>query len=100
MNKGYWVVAYRSVADEVALKAYGKLAEQAIAANGGSILLRSATPVAQENGLEERTVVVEFASFELAQQVYAGEAYQLALRTLGSGADRDFRIVEGVAQPA
>lgn len=34
MNKGYWVAAYRSVSDESILKAYGKLAERAIAVNG------------------------------------------------------------------
>ena len=32
MNKGYWVVAYRSISDESALKTYGELAGAAIAA--------------------------------------------------------------------
>jgi uncharacterized protein (DUF1330 family) len=97
MNKGYWVVAYRSVSDESVLKTYGKLAERAIAANGGTILVRSADAIAQEAGLKQRTVIVEFASFEQAQRVYASEAYQAALRALGVAAERDFRIVEGAA---
>jgi uncharacterized protein (DUF1330 family) len=99
MNKGYWVVAYRSVSDESALKAYGKLAEVAIAANGGSILARTTGGLeVHEAGLKQRTVVVEFTSFELAQRTYASEAYQTALRALGTAAERDFRIVEGVDQ--
>jgi uncharacterized protein (DUF1330 family) len=99
MNKGYWIVAYRSVSDEFALKAYGKLAEVAIAANGGSILVRTSGGIeVHEAGLQQRTVVVEFASFEQAQRMYASEAYQAALRALGTAAERDFRIVEGLDQ--
>jgi uncharacterized protein (DUF1330 family) len=37
MKKGYWVVAYRSVLDESALKEYGKLAIPAIEAGGGKV---------------------------------------------------------------
>jgi uncharacterized protein (DUF1330 family) len=99
MNKGYWVVAYRSISDESALKAYGKLAEVAIAANGGAILARTTGGLeAHEAGLKQRTVIVEFASFEQAQRTYASEAYQAALRVLGTAAERDFRIVEGSDQ--
>ncbi|HWX00729.1 DUF1330 domain-containing protein [Collimonas sp.] len=99
MNKGYWVVAYRSISDESALKAYGELAAVAIAANGGTLLARTTGRLeVHEAGLQQRTVVVEFASFEQAQRTYASEAYRTALRALGTGAERDFRIVEGVDQ--
>jgi uncharacterized protein (DUF1330 family) len=35
MKKGYWVVVYRSVSDESAVKAYGALALSAVEAFGG-----------------------------------------------------------------
>ncbi|AMO95303.1 hypothetical protein CFter6_2635 [Collimonas fungivorans] len=99
MNKGYWVVAYRSISDESALKAYGALAGVAIAANGGTILARTSDGLeVHEAGLKQRTVLVEFSSFEHAQRTYASEAYQAALRVLGTAAERDFRIVEGSGQ--
>ncbi|MGB7196070.1 MAG: DUF1330 domain-containing protein [Collimonas pratensis] len=99
MNKGYWVVAYRSISDESALKTYGELAGAAIAANGGTLLARTTGGLeVHEAGLKQRTVVVEFPSFEKAQRTYASEAYQAALRALGTAAERDFRIVEGVDQ--
>jgi uncharacterized protein (DUF1330 family) len=41
-------------------------------------------------------VIVEFASFELAQAAYESKAYKEALAVLGGGAVRDVRIVEGV----
>jgi uncharacterized protein (DUF1330 family) len=97
MKRGYWVVAYRAVSDESALKEYGKLAVPAIEAGGGKTLIRTADAIEpRESGLKQRTVVMEFESFEKAVAVYKSAAYQAALKALGSGADRDFRIVEGV----
>lgn len=96
MKKGYWIVAYRSISDESAVKAYSAIAGPAIESLGGRLLTKSASQVqAHEAGLQQRTVVVEFDSFDSAVAVYESEAYQRALRALGSGAERDFRIVEG-----
>jgi uncharacterized protein (DUF1330 family) len=98
MKKGYWVVSYRSVSDESALKRYGELAVPAIAAGGGKFLVRTADAVEpHESGLKQRVVVIEFENFEKAIATHNSEAYQAALKALGSGAERDFRIVEGTA---
>jgi uncharacterized protein (DUF1330 family) len=97
MKKGYWVVAYRSVSDESALKEYGKLAIPAIEAGGGKALIRTADAIEpREAGLKQRIVVMEFETFEKAVATYNSPAYQAALKALGSGAERDLRIVEGV----
>ena len=40
---------------------------------------------------------MEFESFERALATYNNAAYQAALKVLGSAAERDLRIVEGVA---
>jgi len=96
MKKGYWVVAYRSISDESALKAYGALAVPAVQAFGGRFLTGSTSRVqAHEAGLQQRTIVVEFDSYDAALAAYRSEAYQKALQALGSGAERDYRIVEG-----
>jgi uncharacterized protein (DUF1330 family) len=52
--------------------------------------------VAREQGVKERTVVVEYPSLEKATAAYDSAAYAQALKALGDGALRDFRIVEGV----
>ncbi|QNI30438.1 DUF1330 domain-containing protein [Alloacidobacterium dinghuense] len=96
MKKGYWIVSYRSISDQSAVKAYGALAGPAIESLGGRLLTRSASQVqAHEAGLQQRTVVVEFDSFDTAVAAHESEAYQKALQALGSGAERDFRIIEG-----
>ena len=97
MKKGYWVVAYRSIPDTSAQKAYGALAVPVVQSFGGRFLTMSASHIqAHEAGLERPTVLVEFDSYEIARSAHESEAYQKALQALGSGVDRDFRIVEGV----
>lgn len=96
MKKGYWVVSYRAISDESALAAYGALAVPAIQAFSGRVLTRSTSRVqAYEAGLPQRAILVEFDSYEIALAAHESEAYQKALQALGSGAERDFRIVEG-----
>ena len=98
MAKGYWVVAYRSVSNEAVLKHYGELAGPAIAAGGGKMIIRTADAIEpRESGLKQRTVVTEFESFEKALATYNSPAYEAARKVLGSAADRDFRIVEGIS---
>ena len=97
MKKGYWVVAYSSISDESGVKAYAALAGPALQSLGGRALTSSTSQVqAREVGLPLRTVVVEFDSYEIALAARESEAYKKALQALGSGAERDFRIVEGV----
>ncbi|MGA2584556.1 MAG: DUF1330 domain-containing protein [Tepidisphaeraceae bacterium] len=96
MKKGYWVVAYRSISDESAVKTYAALAGPAIQSSGGRVLTRSMSQLqVYEAGIPQRAIVVEFDSYDIAVAARESEAYQAALHALGSGAQRDFRIVEG-----
>src|SRR5271156_794997 len=96
MKKGYWVVAYRSISDESAVKAYGALALPAVESYGGRFLTRSTSQIqAHEAGLQLRTILVEFDSYDIALAARKSEAYQGAVQAFASGAERDFRIVEG-----
>ena len=96
MKEGYWVVAYRSISDASAVKAYGALAMTAVQSFSGRFLTMSASQMQpHEAGLQQPTVLVEFDSYDIARSARESDVYQKALRALGSGADRDFRIVEG-----
>ena len=46
--------------------------------------------------MPQLTIVVEFESYDRASAACKSEAYKKALEALASGAERDFRIVEGV----
>ena len=96
MAKGYWVSCYRSVTNPDALGAYAKLAGPAIEAGGGTFLARGGRVQAYEAGVAERTVVVEFPSFEQAVATHDGEAYRAAAAKLEGAVERDLRVVEGV----
>ncbi len=96
MPKAYLVTTYRSITDADKLAAYAKLAAPAIAAAGGRFLVRGTPARVMENGVKERTVVVEFGTLAAALGFYEDPAYQAAMQALDGGADRDMRIVEGL----
>ena len=96
MPKGYWISCYRSISNPDKLAAYAKLAAPAIQSGGGKFIVRGPADKAYEQGLKQRTVVVEFESLAKAHAVHDGPGYQEALGALGDGVERDFRIVEGV----
>lgn len=97
MAKAYWIATYRSIKNPDALAAYAKLAAPAVQAGGGKFLVRGMPSKTYESGLNQRAVVIEFDSVAQATAAHDSAAYQEALKLLGNGAERDIRIVEGVA---
>ena len=97
MAKAYWVNTYRSISNTAAFEAYARLAGPAIESGGGRFLVRGSPAKTYESGLMQRVVVIEFESMEQAVKTHDSDGYQAALKALDNGADRDIRIVEGVA---
>ena len=97
MPRGYWITAYRAVRDKDKLAKYATLAAPAIAAGGGRYLVRGEAAHVYEAGIKTRTIVIEFDTVAAALATHDSPAYQEALAALGDGAERDIRIVEGVA---
>ncbi len=96
MAKGYWVSCYREVKDPEALAAYAELAGPAVAQHGGRMLARGGQVTAYEAGLANRTVVIEFDSYDQALAARESDEYAAALERLEGAVVRDFRVVEGV----
>jgi uncharacterized protein (DUF1330 family) len=97
MAKAYWISAYRSVSNPEALAAYAKLAGPSLTAAGGKFLARGEAAVTKEQGVKQRTVLIEFESVAAALAAYDSPCYKEALAALGSNAVvRDIRIIEGV----
>ena len=97
MGKGYIVVTYRKINSQDKWAAYAKLAAPAIQKAGGKFIVRGAPAKVFESGMKERVVIVEFDNVHKAMAAHDTPDYQAALKALGDGADRDFRIVEGVS---
>ncbi len=95
MPKAYWISTYRSVNDPDKLAAYAKLAGPSITAGGGRFLARGEPAKVYEQGLMQRTVLIEFDSVAQAIATHDSPGYQAALVALGNGAEREIRIVEG-----
>jgi uncharacterized protein (DUF1330 family) len=96
MGKGYIVVTYRSIRDQDKWAAYAKLAAPAVQKAGGKFIVRGMPSKVYEAGIKERVVIVEFDNVHKAMAAHDTPGYQEALRALADGADRDFRVVEGI----
>jgi len=96
MPKAYIVSYYHSISDPQKLAAYAKLSRPALAPFGARYLALGNAAAAYEHGLKERIVIIEFPSVEKAIAARESAAYGEALKALGDGAVRDFRIVEGL----
>lgn len=97
MPKAYWVACYRSVSDPAALAEYAKLGAPALIAAGGRPIARGMPAAILEQGISERTVVIEFDTVEQALAAYESDAYRAARAVLGNAAERDLRIVEALS---
>ena len=82
MAKAYWIACYRQIMDAGKLADYAKLAGPAIVSGGGRILARSTAAKAYEDGLLERTVLIEFDTVEQATAAHDSADYQAALAVL------------------
>ncbi len=97
MPKAYVVSCYRSISKPDQLAAYAKVAGPAIAAAGGRFLARGTAAKAMEDGVMERTVIIEFETLDAAMALYDSPMYQEAVKALGKDAvSRDMRVIEGV----
>ena len=97
MAKAYWIVTYRTIKNQDAFAGYAKLAGPAVQASGGRFIVRGNPAKTYEAGMNQRVVVIEFDSLQKALAAHDTKEYGAALEALGNGAERDIRIVEGVA---
>ena len=97
MAKGYWINCFRSIKDPAKVDAYRQFAGPAMEAAGAKFLVRGDPAKVYEAGIVGRVVVIEFESVEKAIATHDSPGYQAALKALGDGAERDLRIVEGIA---
>ena len=67
-----------------------------MSAGGAKFLCRGLPSKVYEQGINERTVVIEFPSMEAAISTHDSPGYQAALKVLAGNADREIRIVPGV----
>lgn len=96
MPKAYWIATYRSISDPDALAEYAKLAGPAIQAAGGRFLARGMPAQVYESAEHQRAVLIEFDSVAQATAAHDSPAYQVALKALGKGAERDIRVIESI----
>ena len=94
--KGYVVCVYKNISSEDKLKEYAIKARAAVENYKGKFLIRGGKSKINEGESSPRTVIIEFSSFDQANEFYQSEEYQKAHSILKGHAERQFQIVEGV----
>ena len=94
MNKGYWIVRANVNNQEEYLK-YIKKATKVVESFNGKFLVRGGKQKEFENSGYERTVIVQFDSYNDAFKSYNSIEYQDALRHVKQSSNRLFAVVEG-----
>ena len=93
--KGYIVCVYESINDQKALKDYAVKARVAVEKYDGKFLVRGGKKITTEGEEWQRTVVIEFSSFEKARQFFYSKEYQGAHALLQNTVIRHHHIIEG-----
>ena len=95
MTKGYWVVR-ANVFNVEEYSEYVKLATNIIQQFNGKFLIRGGNQVEFEETGFDRTVVVEFKSYQDALNCYNSEKYQSAMKFVRKSSKRLVVVVEGL----
>lgn len=92
--KGYWI-AHNVVHDAEAYDKYRAANAAPLAEYGAKFLVRGGTQELREGAWNNRTVVIEFASYADALACYESKGYQAAKTLRDAVADGNLIIVEG-----
>ena len=95
MPKGYIVVSYKDAPNDENLGNYAPKALEAMTNAGAKFIARGMPVATFENGVQQRTVIVECESTDAAQAAITSDAYQAAFTLLGN-VERDVRVIEGL----
>ena len=93
MGKAFIISSYLGSPEPERLAEYANPSRKAIESNGGRFIVRGMPAHTYEEGRNERTIIIEFASVKEAMAAYESPAYQAARKLLGS-VSRDVRVVE------
>ena len=93
--KGYVVCVYKNISNEQKLKEYAIKARIAVEKYDGKFLIRGGRSTSNEGEKSPRTVVIEFSSFDKANDFYKSKEYQDAHSILKGYAERQHQTIEG-----
>lgn len=94
MPKGYWI-AHIAVDDPEAYDAYRAGVGAVLSGYDAKFIVRAGASVCVEGTAKPRTVVIEFPSYQAAQDCYHAAAYQAVKALRVAAAAGDIVIAEG-----
>ena len=96
MSKGIWIAVYEKIENMETLKKYATKATVAIGKYSGKFLVRGGKNIVLEGNQSPRSVIVEFPTFNDAENCYNSDEYQEAYSILKGSMKRNLQIIEGI----
>ena len=93
--KGYVVCVYKNISNDEKLNEYALKARAAVEKYQGKFLIRGGRSTTNEGEKSPRTVVIEFSSYNQANDFYKSKEYQDAHSILIGYAERQHQTIEG-----
>lgn len=98
MKKGYWI-AHVDISDPEGYKRYQAANAEPFAQYGAKFLVRAGESETAEGTARSRHVIIEFPSYQAAQECYYSAGYQHAKSLREDAGIADLIIVEGYDGP-
>ncbi|MGE8643581.1 DUF1330 domain-containing protein [Acinetobacter vivianii] len=94
-KKGYWVIQCQEITDQLAMQKYAEAWKEIAKEFDAKFIAGTKTEVV-EGPEVTRVLILEFPSFQIAQDCYHSEKYTQAKILALQAMQRSFTIVEGI----
>lgn len=94
--KGYWIIECQEITDQTAMQKYAAAWTEIANEFEAKIIAGTKSSNFVEGTQKARVLILEFPSYEVAQNCYYSEKYQKAKALALMAMERTFSIIEGI----
>jgi uncharacterized protein (DUF1330 family) len=94
--KGYWIIECQEITDQTAMQKYTAAWTEIADEFDAKIIAGTKSSNFVEGTQKARVLILEFPSYEVAQNCYYSEKYQKAKALALMAMERTFSIIEGI----
>lgn len=94
--KGYWTIEYQKITDQIYMEKYVNTWTEIANEFNAQIIGGTKSSDFVEGPRKARVLILEFPSYQVAQDCYYSEKYQKAKELALKAMERTFSIIEGI----
>ena len=94
--KGYWIIECQEITDQISMQKYANAWAEIVNEFNAQIIGGTQSSIFVEGPPKARVLILEFPSYQVAQDCYYSEKYQKAKELALNAMKRTFSIIEGI----